>query len=452
MAPTALDALVDILSSQVKTFQTAYTDSGQPVPSIDEPWRPSTLDADPALIQTRKLIEGAFAAFTSVALAYIEDNNIVDILIEAGPQGLHLNDIAAISGTDASTLGRFLRYLATRHVFKELSPNVFTNNRVSSLLFKMKSVKEIQANPIDRYEKSPMAAFVSYGGTEILKIVPSIMPYLKDPSKAATPFNLAYDTTDTIWEFAGRPGNEASAKRQAVLMAGANKQFPPIFSSMCLGIDGKSLQPGDVVVDVGGGNGSATAILYNAFPKFQYVVQDLSQQITEAEKYWDSNSPDAVKNGIVKLQVHNFFTPQPVKGAAVYFLRMILHDWSDAKCKDILTNLRVAASPSSKVVVFELLATYTCADASNPVEAPYPLLGNLGVAGGGFLTGMDIGLLASQGGKERTKDEFEALGKECGWKLETVIPGSCILLFSLLFKCEAILRVMWLLTSSLFHQ
>ena len=105
MAPTALDALVDILSSQVKTFQSAYTDSGQPVPSIDEPWRPSTLDANPALIQTRKLIvaaayqlistvrspievmqEGAFAAFTSVALAYAEDNNIVDILIEAGPQ------------------------------------------------------------------------------------------------------------------------------------------------------------------------------------------------------------------------------------------------------------------------------------------------------------------------------------------------------------------------------
>ncbi len=105
MSSTALDALVDILSSQVKTFQTAYADVGQPVPSIDEPWRPSALDADPALIQTRKLIvaaayqfistirspieimqEGGFAAFTSVALAYVEDNNIVDILIEAGPQ------------------------------------------------------------------------------------------------------------------------------------------------------------------------------------------------------------------------------------------------------------------------------------------------------------------------------------------------------------------------------
>ncbi len=105
MPSTALDALVDILSSQVKTFQTAYTNAGQPVPSIDEPWCPSALDANAALIQTRKLIvaaayqlistvrspieimqEGGFAAFTSVALAYVEDNNIVDILVEAEPQ------------------------------------------------------------------------------------------------------------------------------------------------------------------------------------------------------------------------------------------------------------------------------------------------------------------------------------------------------------------------------
>ncbi|KAF8899686.1 S-adenosyl-L-methionine-dependent methyltransferase [Mucidula mucida] len=398
MSSTALDALVDILPSQVKTFQTTYADAGQP--------RPSALDADPALIQMRKLIvaaahqlistvrspieimqEGGFAAFTSVALAYVEDNNIVDILIEAGPQGLRLDDIAAISGTDASTLGRFLRYLATRHVFREVSPNVFTNNRISSLLFKMKSVNEIQANPVDRYEKSPMAAFISYAGAECLKISPYIAPYLKDPSKAATPFNLAYDTTDTIWDFAGRPGNEANAKRQAF--------SPDIFVN---GINGNSLNTGDVVVDVGGGNGSATILLHSAFPKLQYVVQDLAQQITEAEKYWDTNSPEAVKTGTVKLQ-------------------------GSSPLSEILKNLRAAASPTSKVVVFESMATYTCADASNPVEAPYPLLGNLGVAGGGFLTGMDIGLLATQGGKERTKDEFEALGKQCGWKLEAATPG-----------------------------
>jgi hypothetical protein len=46
--------------------------------------------------------------------------------------------------TDLILLARVLRYLATRHVFKEISPDVFVNNRLSSLLKKAKSMKEIK--------------------------------------------------------------------------------------------------------------------------------------------------------------------------------------------------------------------------------------------------------------------------------------------------------------------
>jgi hypothetical protein len=41
--------------------------------------------------------------------------------------------------------GRILRYLAARHVFTEVSPNIFTNNRLSSVLFKAKTLQEIEA-------------------------------------------------------------------------------------------------------------------------------------------------------------------------------------------------------------------------------------------------------------------------------------------------------------------
>ena len=40
--------------------------------------------------------------------------------------------------------GRFLRYLATNHIFREVAPNVFAHNMVSSLLDTGKSVSEIQ--------------------------------------------------------------------------------------------------------------------------------------------------------------------------------------------------------------------------------------------------------------------------------------------------------------------
>ena len=42
-------------------------------------------------------------------------------------------------------LGRVLRYLATNHFFKEVSPDVFANNRVSSVLDTGKSFTAIQA-------------------------------------------------------------------------------------------------------------------------------------------------------------------------------------------------------------------------------------------------------------------------------------------------------------------
>lgn len=39
---------------------------------------------------------------------------------------------------------RTMRYLASKHIFKELTPDVFTNNRTSSSISKGKSLQEIK--------------------------------------------------------------------------------------------------------------------------------------------------------------------------------------------------------------------------------------------------------------------------------------------------------------------
>jgi hypothetical protein len=41
--------------------------------------------------------------------------------------------------------GRILRYLATNHIFRELSPDIFANNRASSVLDTGKSVVALKA-------------------------------------------------------------------------------------------------------------------------------------------------------------------------------------------------------------------------------------------------------------------------------------------------------------------
>ena len=44
-----------------------------------------------------------------------------------------------------SVIGHILRLLATQHIFKEVAPDVFANNRISSTIDTYKSVAEINA-------------------------------------------------------------------------------------------------------------------------------------------------------------------------------------------------------------------------------------------------------------------------------------------------------------------
>jgi hypothetical protein len=46
----------------------------------------------------------------SSALRVAVDTNVVEILREAGPQGLHVNEISARNNTDPSKLGKFNSY------------------------------------------------------------------------------------------------------------------------------------------------------------------------------------------------------------------------------------------------------------------------------------------------------------------------------------------------------
>lgn len=91
----------------------------------------------------------------------------------------------------------------------------------------------------------------------------------------------------------------------------------------------------------------------------------------------------------------DFFQPQATKDAAVYFLRLVLHDWSDKESKIILKHLREAANKSSKLVLFDFVSHHVCETTSSfsavtRPSAPSPLLANLGIANGGFDTAIDI--------------------------------------------------------------
>ncbi|APA07270.1 hypothetical protein sscle_02g020400 [Sclerotinia sclerotiorum 1980 UF-70] len=65
-----------------------------------------------------------------------------------------------------------------------------------------------------------------------------------------------------------------------------------------------------------------------------------------------------LKSGVktsVEFMEHDFFKPQPVKCADVYLLRLILHNWSNNDCLQILRNLVPALKHGSKVLVNEIV-------------------------------------------------------------------------------------------------
>ncbi|KAF8218310.1 S-adenosyl-L-methionine-dependent methyltransferase [Mycena galopus ATCC 62051] len=424
-ASTPLATLAQLITSGVQTLEAAYAKQGIPYPSLDAPFQPTPLDFDPALFQTAHLIVAAasqliatvrspmetiqaYAASMHVTstLGFVVDADIPDVLKDAGPQA-----------------SRVLRFLATRHVFTEVAPNTFANNRISSLLLKAKTLDEIKADPEAKYDGAPVAAIAAS-----TQASGHLSEFLRNSGNDVSAFNTAFKTQKTMWEWREEPHNVWRARRFAVGMKGGGDVFPAnIFTD---GIGGDKLPEDALVVDVGGSVGSVTLKLAKAFPHLKYIVQDLQKEITEGEKFWAESAPELIESGRVKLQVHNFFEPQLVKDAAVYFMRVVIHDWPDVTAREIMANTRKAAGKDSKLVLFDLVMPYACETPGAP-PVPAPLLANLGVAGAGFVTSLDIEMMTVFNGKERTVDQFRALGEATGWKLEEVKPG---MLFGFVFS------------------
>lgn len=90
---------------------------------------------------------------------------------------------------------------------------------------------------------------------------------------------------------------------------------------------------------------------------------------------------------IYNFAEHDFFNPQPVKNAAVFLVRHVMHNWPDDSAVNILQNLREAARPSTQLVIIEMVPdvatrksfeTNTATGVARP-RAPEPLLPNWGV-------------------------------------------------------------------------
>ncbi|OOQ90245.1 O-methyltransferase [Penicillium brasilianum] len=144
------------------------------------------------------------------------------------------------------------------------------------------------------------------------------------------------------------------------------------------------------MVDVGGGPGQEIARFKEKHPELpgRFILQDLPLTLERIERL-----PDGVE-----VMEYDFFTPQPIKGSRIYFLRDVLHNWSDAKSAQILSRIVEAMDPKYSTL---LIDDYVLPDTGSELRAAE----------------MDILMWLHTAGLERTVSQWQSLFDQVGLEL-----------------------------------
>lgn len=83
------------------------------------------------------------------------------------------------------------------------------------------------------------------------------------------------------------------------------------------------------------------------------MVQDRQLVLQQAQsEIWPRENVLALTEGRVDFMPHDFFDENPVRDAEVYWLRYIMHDWSDDYCVRILSAIRPSMGPQSRILIW----------------------------------------------------------------------------------------------------
>jgi hypothetical protein len=190
---------------------------------------------------------------------------------------------------------------------------------------------------------------------------------------------------DGIWAFYGeRP--ELARQFDAAMTAKSHGDIALLLQAL-------DLKGVKTIADIGGGRGHFLSAVLEANPQLTGILFDQPAVVANALDH-----PRLTKVG------GDFFKGGlPV--ADLYLMTHTVHDWADAESVAILKNLRAAAPPHARLVVFELALP----------EGPEPHAAK----------SLDIVMLTITGGRERTALEYARLFETAGWRSTGVVatPG-----------------------------
>ncbi|KAL2819632.1 S-adenosyl-L-methionine-dependent methyltransferase [Aspergillus cavernicola] len=279
------------------------------------------------------------------------------------------------TGAAPRLLGRILRTQAAFGLIRETGPQEYTSSAFTDVF-----VNPDAAGAIAQLFDIPGPC------TQILPDYLAETGYQDITSNKDCPFQKAFHTEQTMFEW--MPQHPKHMQSLGHLMA---LQRPVVWVDHFPVLDQLGDFPGadkTLMVDVGGGFGQQSKALRAKFPDLagRVVVQDIPQTLAGAQ----------LAEG-VEFVAHNFFEPQPIQGAKFYYLRHVFHDWPDEQCVEILKQIIPAMEPHSRILIDEVVIPAS----GVPWQAAF----------------MDLLMMDTLGGIERTRAEWDDLLEQAGLKI-----------------------------------
>ena len=282
-------------------------------------------------------------AMMTKALAIVTDLRIAEALAD-GPRPVE--DLASEADVDADVLYRLLRALASDGVFEEQEPGIFAANAGSEPLL-----------------EAGWSAFAHLFGDVFYKAVGDLDAATRT---GAVTFPDSFGTGFWPW-LAEHPEERAIFDRA---MSGGKRLNADRLAAL-------EWTDGDVVVDVGGGNGALLVDLLQRRPGLRGVVLDLPETVRD----------EAALGPDIEFVAGSFFEAVPT--GDTYVVSAIIHDWDDDAATAILRTIRAAAPPHARLLIAE-----TVIEPGNEPEGAKWL---------------DLLMLVLAGGRERTEPQWHAL-------------------------------------------
>jgi len=317
-----------------------------------------------------RLVDLSLAYLHSAALSVAARVGVADRLAE-GPRTAA--ELAAHAGVDADRLNRVLRLLASIEIFRE--------------------------DGAGRFHLTPMAEPLR---SDVPGSLHGLVSMLTHELFWVTTGRLTDTVTkgDTIFgDLFGAPfftylatDPEAGRLFDTGMAGYSESENGPVAEAL---MRGDALPAGGTIVDLGGGRGGFLRALLPARPDLNGVLFDRPDML--AGHLLDL--PELA--GRWRTEAGDFFTAVP-RGADVYFIKRVVHDWTDEECVRLLTLCREAMAPGGRVVIVESVLPEP--------NAPH------------FARTLDVLMMSLLNGRERDRDDFERICTAAELKITGVTP------------------------------